>query len=100
MNFVWTSARPSMPMLALGAALALAGPVAHAGDFSFGGKAFADISQLQQQDRVAQTDSRGWDADLKRLYLDADYAFDPAWSAHVTTDINWLRGERDPDVWL
>lgn len=100
MNFIWTTTRQAMPALALGTALALTGPAAHAGDFTFGGKVFADISQLQQTDHVAQTDSRAWDADLKRLYLDADYAFDPAWSAHVTTDINWLRGKRDPDVWL
>lgn len=100
MNSVWMSARHAMPVLALGSAFALATPAASAGDFSFGGKVFADISQLQKQDHAAGTDTRAWDVDLKRLYLDADYAFDPAWSVHVTTDVNWLRGERDPDVWL
>lgn len=100
MTFIWTTARQAMSALVLASALALVSPATRAGEFSFGGKLFADISQLQQRDGVAHTDSRSWDADLKRLYLDADYAFDPAWSAHVTTDINWLRGERDPDVWL
>lgn len=100
MNFIWTSARRALPALALGSALALTGAVANAGEFTFSGKIFSDISQLHQRDGLAHTDSRAWDADLKRLYLDADYAFDPAWSAHVTTDVNWLRGERDPDVWL
>jgi predicted porin len=91
--------RRALPALAFGTAALLA-PAAYAGDFTFGGKVFADISQLQQRNHVAHTDSRAWDGDLKRLYLDADYAFDPAWSAHVTTDINWLRGERDAVVWL
>jgi hypothetical protein len=86
--------------LALGFACALVAPAAMAGDFTFGGKLFADLSQLRQRDRVADTRSSATDADLKRLYLDAGYAFDPAWSVHLTTDVNWLRGERDPDVWV
>lgn len=95
MNSLWTSGQ----RVALGLALALAGTTVSAGEFTFGGKLFADASQLQQRDRVARTDSSAVDVDLKRLYLDADYAFDPAWSAHLTADVNWLRGERDPDVW-
>lgn len=91
------SARSAL-CLALG--LALLAPVAHAGEFTFGGKAFADVSQLDQRDRVAGTRSSDADADLKRLYLDADYAIDPRWSVHATADVNWLRGERDPDLWL
>lgn len=42
--------------------LALGSPVAHAGQFTFGGRIFADADA---------------DADLTQLYLDADYAFDP-----------------------
>ncbi|MCX7515334.1 hypothetical protein [Frateuria sp. STR12] len=84
--------------LALG--LALAAPAAHAGEFTFGGKIYADASVLRQHDHVTGARSSDTNVDLKRLYLDADYAFDPAWSVHVTTDFNWLRGERDPDLWL
>lgn len=98
MNSLWVSSRRLR--LACGLALASALPAASAGDFTFGGKLFADFSQLRQHDRATHADGRATDADLKRLYLDADYAFDPAWSAHLTTDINWLRGERDPDVWV
>lgn len=98
MNSLYASSRRLA--LAFASALILTAPVAMAGDFTFGGKLFADVSQLQQRDRVADTRSSATDADLKRLYLDANYAFDPAWSAHLTTDVNWLRGDRDPDVWV
>ncbi|UGB38812.1 hypothetical protein [Frateuria soli] len=80
--------------------LALAAPMAHAGEFSFGGKIYADASRLRQHDRVTGARSSDTDADLKRMYLDADYAFDTVWSVHATADVNWLRGERDPDLWL
>src|SRR5690242_10329410 len=84
--------------LALG--LALLAPMAHAGEFTFGGKAFADDSELDQHDRATGKRGSDVDADLKRLYLDAGYAIDPSWSVHATADVNWLRGERDPDLWL
>lgn len=86
--------------IALACMLGLVSANAAAGDFSFGGKVFADASQLQQNDHVAHTDSSSADADLKRLYLDFGYAFDDNWSAHLTTDINWLRGHREADIWL
>ena len=98
MKSLWASSRRLS--LVCGLALVTAVPAASAGDFTFGGKLFADFSQLRQHDRTAHADSHASDADLKRLYLDADYAFDPAWSAHLTTDVNWLRGQRDPDVWV
>lgn len=73
---------------------------AHAGDFSFGGKMFADASNIQQNNPVANTHSSDTDVDLKRLFLDADYAFDSQWSAHFTADVNRLRDTRNTDVWL
>lgn len=100
MNTLQTSTRRAVSVLALGFALSLTGTNARAGDFTFGGKIFANLSQLQQHDRGAHTKSNAVNADLKRLYLDADYAFDPTWSIHLTTDINWRRGESSADLWL
>lgn len=97
MQSFWTTGRKFVPAFA--AAFVLAAP-ASAGDFSFSGKMFADISQITQHDELAKTRSTATDADLKRLYLDANYVIDPAWSVDVTADVNWLRGKRDPDVWL
>lgn len=97
MHTFWKAARRAA--LALSCTFG-ATATAQAGEFSFGGKMFADVSVLSQHDRAAHTDSRATDADLKRLYLDADYAFDPAWSVHLTTDVNWLRGQQHADLWL
>ncbi|WEN14580.1 hypothetical protein PY254_15300 [Rhodanobacter sp. AS-Z3] len=94
------SARRGVSALVLVSVLSLTCASTHAADFTFGGKLFADISQLQQNNHVAHTQGSAPDADLKRLYLDADYAFDPVWSAHLTTDINWLRGHPDADFWI
>lgn len=66
--------------------------------FSFGGKVFADLSSLQQN--TPASSQRAWNGDLKRLYLDAGYAFNDTWSLHATTDVNWLRDQRLSDVWV
>lgn len=85
----------------IGALFLLAASATQAGDFRFGGKVFADISSLQQNNDRTGASHRAWDGDLKRLYLDTDYAFDPAWSVHLTTDVNWLRGQaHSTDVWV
>lgn len=94
------STRRAAIATALACTLGLTGSQARAGDFSFGGKTFADVSQLQQNDHLAHSDSSDTDADLKRLYLDVGYAFDSNWSAQLTTDINWLRGQHEADIWL
>jgi hypothetical protein len=100
MYSLWKAVRRATPTLILVSALGLAASDARAGEFTFGGKVYADLSQLQQRDYAAGTETDAVDADLKRLYLDADYAFDPAWSVHLTTDINWLRGKDGADLWL
>lgn len=91
---------PHRWVLAAACLLAATAGQAWAGDFSFGGKVFADFSSQQQNDHVAQTSNRDWNGDLKRLYLDADYAFDSNWSMHLTTDVNWLRDQSVTDVWV
>lgn len=100
MRHPMTFARRSMLTAAMACVFGCVGTSAHAGEFSFGGKMFADASHAEQSDHVAQTSSSDTDADLKRLYLDANYAFDSNWSAHFTADVNWLRGHRGADIWL
>ncbi len=100
MHTLQTSTRRAASTLALVCTLALACTHAHAGEFTFGGKIFADVSQLQQNDYRTRTSSSAVDADLKRFYLEADYAFDAAWSVHLTTDVSWLRGQSDADLWV
>ncbi|WP_166208596.1 hypothetical protein [Cognatiluteimonas telluris] len=69
------------------------------GETTFGGKVFIDATHLSTTRDGVDDDSTG--VDLTRLYFDIDHRFSPVWSAHLTTDVNWLRGESDPtDVWI
>jgi hypothetical protein len=69
------------------------------GDTTFSGKVFIDATHLSATSNGVGDDSNG--VDLTRLYLDFDHRFSQVWSAHLTTDVNWLRDENDPtDVWV
>lgn len=70
------------------------------GETTFGGKIFVDASHLDQSKNGKRTDASGNSADLKRLYLDLDHRFSQVWSAHLTTDINWLRNASPTDLWV
>jgi Gram-negative porin len=53
-----------------------------------GGKAYIDITNIDQKDNGTKADSSGIGADLKRFYLSVDHGFDDMWSANLTTDVN------------
>lgn len=80
-------------------AAGLAGTV-QAGDWSFKGKVFADVSRIDKHSAGSTGSTRDDNADLKRLYLTGSYRFDEHWSAVATLDVNWLRNHRDPDLWV
>lgn len=61
------------------------------GETTFGGRIFINASHLDSYQHGHRSASSGNGVDLTRLYLDLDHRFSPLWSAHVTTDINWLR---------
>jgi hypothetical protein len=84
-------------VLLLAAAGAAAPPVAAetaVGETSVGGKIFLGAGHLDGQTR----DSNG--VDLTRFYIDVDRRHSRVWSAHLTTDINWLRDESPTDLWV
>ncbi len=70
------------------------------GDTTFGAKVFVDATHLDQDKNGVRTDASGTNGDIKRLYLDFDHRFGQVWSAHLTTDINWLRDESPTDLWV
>lgn len=71
------------------------------GRTSFSGKVFVDATYLDQEADGERTDASGAGADLTRLYLQFDHRFGATWSAHLTTDVNWLRGTDSPtDLWI
>jgi len=79
------------------AALAQDTPI---GGTTFGGKVFLNVSHLNQYRNGKRTDVSRDGADLTRFYVDIDHRFSPIWSAHLTTDINWLRDESPTDLWV
>lgn len=79
------------------AALAQDTPI---GGTTFGGKFFLNVSHLNQYRNGKRTDVSRDGADLTRFYVDIDHRFSPIWSAHLTTDINWLRDESPTDLWV
>jgi hypothetical protein len=81
------------------------GAVAHAADTpiggtTIGGKLFLDTTHLNQYKNGKRTDVSRDGADLTRFYIDIDHRFSEVWSAHLTTDINWLRDDSPTDLWV
>lgn len=91
-------ARHAGPLLAALCVLAVGS--APAGDLSFGGTMFANLSQLETTRYASDTRTHDTAADLKRFYIDVDWRLDEAWSVHLTTDVNWLRHDDPSDVWV
>lgn len=70
------------------------------GGTTIGGKLFLDATHLDQYKNGKRTDTRRDGADLTRFYIDIDHRFSRVWSAHLTTDINWLRDDSPTDLWV
>lgn len=70
------------------------------GETSVGTKLFLDVSHLDHDLPGAGADASGSSADLKRFFIDVDHRFSKVWSAHLTTDINWLRDQDPTDLWV
>lgn len=85
----------AVPALFAGVSAAAETPI---GETLVGGRIFLDASHRHSRTRTARDSSHG--VDLTRLYLDVDHRFSRVWSAHLTTDINWLRDESPTDLWV
>lgn len=70
------------------------------GETTFGGKIFVNASHLDQYKNGKRTDVARNGVDLTRFYIDIDHRFSQVWSAHLTTDINWLRDQSPSDLWI
>ncbi len=58
-------------------------------DTSIGGKAFIDISRVDQSKNHVKTAATGWGLDVKRGYLSVSHKFNDTWSGNLTTDFNY-----------
>ena len=86
--------------LALAAAAGAHAADTPVGATTVGGKLFLDVSHLNQYRNGQRTATSRDGADLKRFYIDVDHRFSQVWSAHLTTDINWMRNNSPTDLWV
>jgi hypothetical protein len=72
--------------------------LASANETKISSQIFANFSNLQIDDRQAETE--GWQADLKRFYINLDHQWNDKWQLKVTTDVQWQRQQDPTDVWF
>jgi Phosphate-selective porin O and P len=79
-----------------------------------GGKIYADLTNISQQNNGTDTSNSGTGADVKRFYLIVNEKFDDMWSAKLETDATynsgqqvdvymknaWLQMSLDPAFWV
>lgn len=67
---------------------------------SIGGKAFIDLTSIDQKSDGVKTDASGTGLDVKRFYVGIDHVFDATWSANVTTDFNYVGNDGETQVYV
>ena len=85
----------------IAAALGLSAQSAFADDATtFGGKLYADFSNISQDKNGNTTDADGTGIDVKRFYFVVDHKFDDVWSADLTTDFNYVSNDGQTQVFV
>lgn len=73
-----------------GLAMAAQADTAVTENTTIGGKAYIDLTDLDQKAAGTKTGASGFGLDVKRFYLVANHTFDNIWSANLTTDFNYV----------
>ncbi|HEU4601516.1 MAG TPA: hypothetical protein VFS24_06095 [Steroidobacteraceae bacterium] len=85
-------------------ASAVAAPLAMAADTAekttVGGKAYIDLTNINQDSDGVDADTSGTGVDVKRFYVGIDHVFDDTWSANVTTDFNYVGNDGETQVYI
>ncbi|MGA9420749.1 MAG: porin [Rhodanobacteraceae bacterium] len=75
--------------------------LAHADDdTTIGGKAYVDVTNIDQTSNGEDTSNKGTGIDVKRFYLVIDHKFDDVWSADLTTDFNYVSNDSETQVFV
>ncbi len=75
------------------AGMSLTAVAADNGKTTVGGKAYLDITNINQSSDGTKTDPSGIGADGKRFYLGINHTFDDMFSANLTTDFKYDSGK-------
>lgn len=69
-------------------------------DTTVGGRAFVDITDINQKKNGTKTGASGVGLDVKRFYLTVNHQFDDIWSANLTTDFNFIAADNETQLFV
>jgi len=88
-------------LAACGISLAAHADTAVTENTTVGGRAFIDLTSLDQQTATgAKTAASGFGLDVTRFYLIANHTFDDVWSANLTTDFNYVSADSETQLFI
>lgn len=79
---------------------ALADSGTQAGSTKLSGKAYFDLTHIEQKSDSSKVDPTGFGVDVKRFYLTVDHVFNDMWSADLTTDFNYVSADGETQFFV
>jgi len=87
--------------LAIACALSSAATrAAEPGETTIGGRAFIDLTNVDETSNGAKTDASGTGLDVKRFYFNLAHQFDKIWSVALTTDFNYVSADAETQLFI
>lgn len=85
----------------IGCAIASGGArAADPGQTTVGGRAFIDVTSIDETSNDKKTDASGLGIDVKRFYIAIDHGFDKTWNANITTDFNYVSADSETQLFV
>lgn len=69
-------------------------------DTSISGKAYVDLTHVEQTSHGNDTNATGTGLDVKRFYFSVNHKFDDVWSANLTTDFNYVSNDGETNLFV
>lgn len=73
---------------------------AEPGETTIGGRAYVDLTNIDETSNGAKTDASGVGLDVKRFYFILGHQFDKVWSANLTTDFNYVSNDSETQLFV
>jgi hypothetical protein len=73
---------------------------AEPGETTIGGRAFVDLTNVDETSNGAKTDASGTGLDVKRFYFILGHQFDKVWSVNLTTDFNYVANDSETQLFI
>jgi len=73
---------------------------AEPGETTLGGRAFVDLTNVDETSNGTKTDASGTGLDVKRFYFILGHQFDKVWSVNLTTDFNYVANDSETQLFI